>query len=164
MSVATDLNADQSQQLIFTTLTTSTGFPVLFAQLVTAQSGHETDGWTSNVYLTDNNAFGYGFNGVSYTAYASVEDSVQDMIDYINRRVADGSFPSLDQITTPDQYATLLKNAKSGAYFGDTVENYENGITNWLDTNLTATQVAVGGGAIIAIFVIAFILLSSKST
>ncbi len=163
MSIASNLTPDQSQQLIFQTLVNTGGFPVVFSQLVTAESGHETAGWTSNVYLTDNNAFGYGYTGSSYTQYASVEDSVNDMIGYINRRLADGSFPSLEQITSPDQYATLLKNAKPGGYFGDTIANYANGIANWLDTNLTVTEKVVAGGGIIAIFaIIALMLLSSR--
>lgn len=150
MSLATQLTPDQSEQLIFSSLV-SGGIPQTLAQLVAAQSGHETAGWTSNVYLTDNNAFGYGYNGTSYKVYAAVEDSAADLVGYLNRRVADGSFPPLDQITTPDQYAALLKQA---GYYSDTETNYLNGLENWLNDNLGTVAVVAGGSGLIIVLVL----------
>lgn len=159
MSIAANLTPDQSQQLIYQVIRNA-GIPDPLAFFVVAQSGHETNGWTSPVYLADNNAFGYGFNGSSYKQYDTVEESATDIVGYINRRVNDGSFPDLSTITTADQYATLLKNAKSGAYYGDTESNYSAGISRWFDDNL---KLIAGGSVAILIFgIFLFVLLNSK--
>lgn len=133
MSLAVNLSPDQAQTIIYSQLRTD-GIPDPLAKLVTAQSGHETGGWASNVFMTDNNAFGYGFNGSAYKQYASVEDSASDLSAYLNRRVNDGTFPPLDQITDPGQYATLLKNA---GYYTDNEANYAAGITSFFNGALT---------------------------
>lgn len=155
MSQAANLTTDQSQQLIYSQLIAGQ-IPDPLAKLVTAQSGHETYGWTSNVYLTDNNGFGYGWNGHSYTSYPDVESSVSDIVGYLNRRVADGSFPPLDQITDATQYATLLKSVN---YYEDTETNYLAGIQRWFNNNLT---VVIAGSAGMLIFALLLFILFSK--
>lgn len=157
---AANLSPDQSQKLIYSTLVDQ-GIPDPLAKIVTAQSGHETNGWTSHVFLTLNNAFGYGFDGSSYKQYSSVEDSVSDIVAYIQRRVRDGSFPSLDQITDPNQYAELLKNAAPGEYYQDTESNYAAGIARWFNDNLT-TGVVLSAGLILAIAVGVWIIFFTK--
>lgn len=160
MSLAKDLSPDQSQQLIYSTLIAQ-GIPDPLAKLVTAQSGHETGGWLSNVYKTLNNAFGYGYNGTTYTAYNAVEDSVSAIVTYLNNRVQDGSFPSLDQITDPNQYAQLLQNAGPGSYYGDTEANYAAGIVRWFNNNLT-TGIAISGGVLLLLAVGVYFLFFYK--
>ena len=121
------------------------GLPERLAQLLVEQSAHETNGWTSNFFVHGNACFGYSCvpgskwqsgcsasnadNGAKVGYYNSVEDSTQEVVDWIYRRVKDGKFPSdLTTITTSDQYASLLKNA---GYYGDTEENYVTGLKKW---------------------------------
>lgn len=137
MSTAVSLTPDLAQQVIYNQLRTD-NIPDPLSKLVTAQSGHETGGWTSNVYKTLNNAFGYGYNGSTYKDYDSVEESAHEISLYLNRRVNEGSFPPLDQITDAGQYATLLKNA---GYYSDNSDNYSAGISRWFNNNL---QIAAG--------------------
>jgi len=121
------------------------GLPQLLASFLVDQSAHETNGWTSGFFLSNNNCFGYACyagsdwqngcssnvadNGVSVGNYNSIEDSVSEIVDWIYRRVDDGKFPAdLSTITTSDQYAQLLKNA---GYYGDTESNYAAGLKRW---------------------------------
>lgn len=120
------------------------GLPEALAVLIVAQAAHETNGFTSNVFLTCKNAFGYKWVGQStaagpclsspeldsYAGYATLEDSVHEITAWIRRRAASGAFPAdLSSIATPDYYAQLLKSA---GYYGDTVENYTQGLVYWL--------------------------------
>lgn len=132
MSVATSLTPDQSEVLIYGSLI-SQGFPDTFSKLATAQSGHETQGWTSPVYNNDNNAFGYGWNGSSYHSYNSVEASVNEYAVYVRKKVASGLFPDLATITDPDQWAQILKSVN---YYTDYESIYANGIWNYYDDSL----------------------------
>ena len=99
-----------------------------------------------------NNGFGYKYTGSKYQVgdyngygkYQSLDSSTAEMVDYIYRRVQDGSFPSdLTTITTPDQYATLLQNTVLGPYFEDTLTNYTNGITNGMQVAYNAAIAAL---------------------
>ena len=117
------------------------GLPPVLASLLVAQAAHETGNFTSNLFRSFNNAFGYMYvpgalyqvgagsladNGQPIAKYNSIEDSTKEVIDWIYRRVADGKFPKdLTTITNPNQYAELLKNA---GYYGDTVSNYAAGL------------------------------------
>lgn len=121
------------------------GLPQPLAGFLVDQSAHETNGWTSNFFVNNNNCFGYSCssssqyqngcssgnadNGVQVGNYDSIEDSVSEIIDWIYRRVAQGKFPSdLSTITTSDQYAQLLKAA---GYYGDSSSNYAAGLKRW---------------------------------
>jgi uncharacterized FlgJ-related protein len=125
---------------------TNPGLPDTLAQLVVAQSEHESGNYTSDVFVnTGGNAFGYKYSGSKYqhgdyngyAKYLSLDDSTAEVVDYIYRMVADGSFPAdLSTITSPDQYATLLQNAKPGPYYGDTEANYSAGLANWFQANV----------------------------
>lgn len=122
------------------------GIPETLANIAVAQSAHETGGWTSNFFVNNNNAFGYSCvpgakwqngcsvgsadNGIKVGNYDSIEDSAQELVDWIYRRINDGEFPSdLDSITTSDQYSKLLKNA---GYYGDTYQNYATDVKKWI--------------------------------
>jgi hypothetical protein len=146
MSVAANLTPDQSQQVIYNAARNN-GLPDAISKIITAQSGHETGGWDSNVYLTDNNAFGYGYDGAgNYYAYNSVEDSVQDVVGWLSRHV-----PNFQTITDPDVYAQSLKNS---GYYGDTETNYAAGIERWFNDNLTYTTAGIGVAAIVGIILL----------
>ena len=118
------------------------GVPDPLSSFVVAQAKHETNNFTSNVFKTCNNAFGYKavYNalsctqspeGGSYEFYpGGVVDSAHEIARYLFRRVNDGSFPPLTQITTPEQYAVLLKSA---GYYGAPVSEYAAGIIRWFE-------------------------------
>jgi hypothetical protein len=136
----------------------SQGIPRALALLITAQSKHESANYTSSVFLDCNNSFGYkavygapSCSGHSdYKYYPNIEASAIEVCGWLKRRVADGSFPPLNTISDPDNYAALLKNA---GYYGDTVSNYAAGIKRWFTTNLTA----ISTGTILIIGAIFFL-------
>lgn len=142
------------------------GLPDALARLMLAQSKHETGNYTSNLFRKYNNAFGYSYSGSQYqiaagsnadnglpiAAYSSIEDSARELVDYIYRRRAAGQFPALDTITTPEQYAALLKKV---GYYGDTETNYLQGLKRWF----TPVTVAAGGGLLIVAAIAAYYLL-----
>lgn len=120
------------------------GLPPALASLLVAQAKHETGDFSSNLFTKFNNAFGYTYtpasiyqtgagtladNNAPIGAYRNIEDSTKEIVDWIYRRVKDGKFPAdLSSITTPDQYAALLKNAN---YFTDSLANYAAGLRRW---------------------------------
>jgi flagellum-specific peptidoglycan hydrolase FlgJ len=122
------------------------GIPDALSRLMVAQAAHETGDFTSNFFKRYNNAFGYSYvkgakwqlpepgtiadNGLPIAAYASVENSTMEVVDWIKRRVNEGKFPALNTITSPEQYAQLLKSA---GYYGDTVSNYLRGLKRYFD-------------------------------
>lgn len=111
---------------------------------VLAQSKHETAvvgvPFMSLQYITYNNAFGYGAvknnklqMGIStqhpedktfYARYASLQNSVLDIVGYYNRRKA-----LFVGVTTPEQFVNVLK---SQNYFTDTTANYLRGIKHFI--------------------------------
>jgi hypothetical protein len=109
--------------------------PEPLAQLIAAQAAHETGNFTSPVFIDCNNAFGYNAvrsfcTGHSiYQNYPTVADSVHELTGWIRRRLSEGNFPALVTITSPAQYATLLK---QNGYFSDSVNNYTAGIQKYL--------------------------------
>ena len=123
---------------------TAQGIPPILATLIVAQARHETANYTSNAFRSCNNLFGYKYvgqnlstgpcitssEGNSYAKYASVADSVKELTAWIKRRQAENKFPAnLNSITTPEQYATLLKNS---GYYGAPIREYVNGLIFWL--------------------------------
>jgi hypothetical protein len=160
-------------------LPTSIGNNVLPSNLIplfTAWAEHESSNadtgqiFSSPVYQATNNAFGYGpVSGdgyqvgtyETYAMYNSVADSVQENIDYLFRRQADGSFPDLTTIAPGDAatFAQLLKNAQ---YYTDTVANYTAGLQNYLSVPIipgvdnSTLLVGVGIGAVILLGIIIF--------
>jgi hypothetical protein len=125
------------------------GMPELLSMFIVSQLAYETavDGlaFNSNVFYSCNNLQGYKWAGQSsalgpcllspegdyYAKYASIEDSVHELTQWIRRRQKAGVFPAdLDTITSPSQYAQLLKN---GQYYGDTVAHYSAGLSSWFD-------------------------------
>lgn len=120
------------------------GVPDPLAALLVAQAKHETGDFSSNAFRTGNNAFGYSYfptsdwqkgpgliadNGQPIATYSNVGDSTREIVDWIYRRVKEGVFPGdLSIITTPEQYAVLLKKA---GFYGDSVTNYTNGLIRY---------------------------------
>lgn len=120
------------------------GMPEYLSALLVAQAKHETDNYTSNVFRTDKNLFGYSYvpgavyqsgkglakpEGGNYAHYSTYENSVHEITAWIKRRQGEGIFPdSLATIQTPGQYAALLKSAQ---YFTDSLANYTNGLVRY---------------------------------
>ena len=125
------------------------GMPAVLCSLIEAQSKHETDDYTSNAFLKNNNCFGYKYvsgakwqagSGITstehdpYAAYKDIPDSVHELTAWIKRRQYEKKFPvNLNDIQTPEDYAELLK--KCG-YFGDPIGNYISGLTHFLKTDV----------------------------
>lgn len=143
------------------------GLPDTLAQLVAAQAQHETGNFTSDVFNHSNNGFGYKYVGSSYQTgsykgygtYLNLQTSTMELVDWIYRRVADGSFPAdLTTITTPDAYAAYLQQA---SYFEDSLGNYTQGIADFFNTNILqviqgnpGTTLLVVGGLFLAFMVL----------
>lgn len=118
----------------------SDGMPSKLAMLITAQARFESGNYSSNVFRSCNNLFGYKWVGQSsasgpclqspegdyYAAYSSIAASVHEICQWIKRRVSEGKFPSnLSSIDTPEYYAQLLKSTN---YFTGTLSVYTNGL------------------------------------
>ena len=154
-------------QIIYNTLK-GDGIPDPLSLFVVAQSKHETANYTSNVFKTCNNAFGYKAvfgapactqspEGGSYKFYSGgVVDSAHEISAYLKRRVADGKFPALHLINSPEQYATLLKNAN---YYGDPLPVYTAGLLRWIQRYDSAI---LGTGSVLLIGVVIWQLLKNK--
>jgi uncharacterized FlgJ-related protein len=130
------------------------GFNPTSAKLVVAQARHETGNYTSNVFKKNNNLFGMKFvgqplatrgtpapksewgcggtcNSDFYSKYASVSDSVQDLINRnlkITRRGV--TFEQLKNAKDSTEYATLLKQR---GYYGATIPIYDRGLKSALN-------------------------------
>lgn len=146
------------EQRIYNTAV-SDGMPTDLAKLIVAQTKLETGNYTHRFFTEGNNAIGYSFvwpygskwqlpfpgdladNNISIGQYATIENSIHELTDWIKRRQKEGKFPSsLSQITTPAQYATLLKNA---GYYGASLNDYTNGLATWL-MKLPALSIGIG--------------------
>lgn len=144
------------------------GVPAALAELLVAQSKHETGNYTSAFFRNYNNAFGYAFyagsdyqagagtvadNGRPIAVYGSVNDSTMEVVDWIYRRYREGKFPDLKTIRTPEQYAALLKSA---GYYGDSLDNYLRGLKRFF-----VPVAAVSGIGLLAAAVAVYFLYKS---
>lgn len=140
------------------------GIPGPLALLIVAQSKHESGNYTSPVFASCNNSFGYTTTGSNscdghgdYKLYNSIEDSTHDVTGWIYRRLNEGNFPALATITDPTQYATLLHD---NGYYTDSIYNYAKGLISWYDANIQG--VAAGGGLLLFIIIGGYFLLRRK--
>lgn len=131
------------------------GVSVDLANLIVAQARHETGDFTSNLFKKYNNAFGYAYysgsnyqtgkgtnadNGQPIAAYGSIEASVNELVDWLYRRMREGKVQDLSTIHTPAQYAQALKSA---GYYGDTLQNYYNGLLSFFKVISPGVNTAV---------------------
>lgn len=153
----------------------SLGMPQFVATCIVLQAAHETAGFTSNVFKSCNNLNGYKWVGQStalgpclkspegdfYAKYATIEDSVTELVAWIKRRQKDGKFPAdLNTITSLNQYAELLKNS---GWYGDTVYNYVNGLYYWSQKLVdTFKNPIVGTSAILVLMILGILALKKK--
>lgn len=123
------------------------GMPLQLSKLIAAQSGFETNNWTSNAFLKSNNGFGYKYvkntalqlptpavhstESDFYAAYATYENSIKEICLWIVRRQKEAKFPQdLVSIQTPEQYAHLLKNC---GYYGGKENDYATGLHKYFN-------------------------------
>ena len=114
--------------------------PDPLAKLMTAQAQLESANFTSRVFLTNKNAFGYKYlkqkiasqglpapknEGGYYANYKTVSDSALELANYVKRRLKEKRFPPLETITSARQYANLLKDV---GYHTSTRESYIKGV------------------------------------
>lgn len=92
------------------------GFGPGLAAFATAAAGHETAGFSSLIFLLNNNAFGMKYAGQAlargekngYAYYSSLEDSIKDFIKWYNvKRGSVLSFPLF--INGLDKFVRFLK-------------------------------------------------------
>lgn len=146
------------------------GMPEQLALFMVAQARHETGNYSHRFFTIGKNAFGYSYvkgakwqldkggpnadNGVPIAQYASVNDSVHEVTDWIKRRQASGKFPAdLNTIQTPEKYAALLKGA---GYFGASLESYTAGLIAWLRKIGFEIVSPKGAGVLILVGIILF--------
>jgi hypothetical protein len=74
------------------------------------------------------------------------------MVDWIYRRVNEGKFPAnLSDITTPERYGQLLKDA---GYYQDKATTYIEGLRRWLQSSPPETIAALAlAGLVISAWV-----------
>jgi len=119
------------------------GFSDRLSALLVAWSKFETGSYKSHFVPDNRNFYGYtydknskyqtGYNGSNpkagnFAVYATLEDSVNEVIDWINRRITRqdrGAWPKADQITDPIEFAKLLMMSN---YSDDSYLTYGNGI------------------------------------
>jgi len=111
----------------------------ILATLLTAQSGNESDGWTSHVFVTDNNAFGVKLkngnalrpyqsskglaanDGGNYGHYSCVENSARDAATWLFETPV--KLQAFAAVTGLQSYVQALYN---NDYFeGETVAAYD---------------------------------------
>jgi flagellum-specific peptidoglycan hydrolase FlgJ len=159
------------QEIIYNALI-GQNIPPLLAKIVTAQSQFESGNFKSNVFLKDNNAFGYKYVGQKiatkglpspasegdyYAHYNSVQDSAIELANWLKRRHKEGKLPPFDQITSPAQYSKLIKAAN---YYGASENTYTKGITKIF--NSLKINPVIGGLTGIIIIAAIFFLIKKK--
>jgi len=129
------------------TICQQNGMPLQLSKFIACQSCFETNNWTSNAFLQDNNGFGYkhvigahlqlpegGIHSTEtdrYAAYPSFENSIIEICQWILRRQKQGSFPrDLTIIQMPESYALLLKNC---GYYGALESDYAKGLAMYFE-------------------------------
>ena len=122
------------------------GLPERIAKYVASQAEYETGNYTSNNFLKNNNAFGMAVpktrksryilgagsvnapaaeGAFAYARYASIEDSVKDLIDWFSYNNVDWN-----TITSPDSYDAFLV---SKGYHTASQSSYTAGLRAYYD-------------------------------
>lgn len=160
--------ADYNQRIIATAI--KQGAPEVNAKIIAAQAAHETGNFSSNNFIKSNNAFGMAVprvrkspyilgagsvnapaveGGFAYAKYASLEDSVKDLIHWLQYNKVVWS-----DVATPETYAAWLK--KKGYYTANQGE-YTNAVSKFY--NQVKDLVIKNPGSSIAIAVVAGLLI-----
>ena len=97
-----------------------------------AQWEHESDGFTSRLFLENKNSGGLTQeedNGEENHQpdggyWYKIFDTYEEYADFFGRYLRYFKDSGVDQATTMIEYITALKESPSGAYFGDSLDNY----------------------------------------
>lgn len=112
------------------TAAANTGVTNLDPRWIYAQWCHETAEFTSAMCVQYKNLGGLTQVTPNDTPqpdgnyYYMQFDSYEDYADYFGRYLKGFIDGGIDQASTLEEYITALKNSPSGAYFGDSLENY----------------------------------------
>lgn len=128
----TKANISANASEIFNTLLDA-GFTARFAAIVTSQAAFETGGFTSELFIKQNNAFGMMnasgrpntqlqvLNG--FGVYESIEDSARDFVYYWKAA-------NLPQFSSVSEYVDAIK---AKGYFTAPVSQYAAGVTRYFN-------------------------------
>lgn len=149
------------------------GYPIKTAQIITAQARLESADYSSNVFKLNNNLFGYKYVGQSlafqgsqvpgselqtgpryYAKYNSVEDSIKELFNWIDRRISGGQF-YLNDLTSPVNYANAFGKSPY-KFYGISPANYASGLDaklNKIDLTFNPSTGTTNQNSSIIIFV-----------
>jgi len=113
----------------------SVGLTNINAGWLVAQWKHESAGWSSQLFrencnsggLTQEESNGEENHQPDGNYYYKIFASYEDYADYFGRYLRYFTDSNIQDAKTLDEYLEALKNSPSGAYFGDTLENYKAG-------------------------------------
>ena len=113
------------------------GYKEPLAGYAAAQAAHETGGFTSFIYLMNNNPWGMKYAGQKfasgekngYAYYQTVEQSIDDHKAWLIRRAA--WIYAVPALVSLEKYVTTLKQY---SYFEDSIENYLRGVKHFYNT------------------------------
>lgn len=130
------MTKEQYQQVVYDTAR-KCGLNDVQAKIIVSQATHESGNFSSNVFKTDNNAFGLKMpskrprtyiarasnivmraeGSTPYAHYSSLQQCITDLIKgwHVYNKT------DWSKLQTPEQYAAYLK---SKSYYGDSQENY----------------------------------------
>lgn len=139
------------------------GTPAAVALNIVAQARHESGNYSSPLFLNYNNAFGYNYSTSSlnapyqlgpatgsYAAYASLSDSVDNLVAWLTWHINRGDFAWSDLVDA-DSYATTIRQY---GYYTDLVDNYINGMETALAVINISPAAAVGIGVGVLVLVL----------
>lgn len=108
------------------------GYSEDFGKLVAAQANYESGGYSNNAFIKYNNICGYKYQkgskyqlqdagnvsteGDNYAHYATIEDSVDELISWFERRQKDGYF-TITNIKTPKDFVNALLSDPNHQWF-----------------------------------------------
>lgn len=113
-----------------TQVATDNGLSNIDARWIYSQWTHETEEYTSDMCVDYKNLGGLTQLTPNDTpqpdgAYWYMQfETYEDYADYFGKYLRGFIDGGIDQATTLEEYVTALKNSPSGAYFGDSLENY----------------------------------------
>jgi hypothetical protein len=124
----------------------SKGITNIDPEWIYAQWVHESDNFTSQLAVENKN-----LGGLTQTTpndspqpdgayWYTIFDSYEYYADYFGRYLRYFLDSNIDQATTLEEYITSLKNSPSGAYFGDSLENYITDCVRILNENFGGNE------------------------
>lgn len=146
------------------------GYSDTLARLLVAQAQYETGNYKNNAFLKHNNAFGYKYvagakyqlptagnvssEGNRYAAYSSLENSVLEVLAWLERRQKEGKL-KIAELKDTTSYANALKMSD---YYGISSNKYASGLDVYLNklsifyqANKKTVNYAIIGGVLVVL-------------